>query len=188
MAPLSRGQMPRKKSQSFADAFDDDCAKLSAKVDAQSESLHVMHVQRMNRDFKQLRTLNSEAVRLRSEIEQLTTDLQPRLERLAAKEAKQAVSAASLATDDWVLGADAGSRVLWAICIATAPFTVELGVASAPFATQEQSSAIERARDVRLPTRRHRLPLVPAQGFRVSARATRSAKWFWVRTLATPRS
>ena len=95
-ASVATAKMPRKKSQSFADAFDDDCAKLSAKVDAQSESLHVMHVQRMNRDFKQLRTLNSEAVRLRSEIEQLTTDLQPRLERLAAKEAKQAVSAARM--------------------------------------------------------------------------------------------
>ena len=95
-ASVATAKMPRKKSQSFADAFDDDCAKLSAKVDAQSESLHVMHVQRMSRDFKQLRTLNSEAVRLRSEIEQLTTDLQPRLERLAAKEAKQAVSAARM--------------------------------------------------------------------------------------------
>jgi hypothetical protein len=75
----------------LAAAFDERCARLSAQVDSSTDTLAYVHAQRVERDKQRLESLSSDIAHVRLGVQGLSSDLQPRLERLLAAEPQHAV-------------------------------------------------------------------------------------------------
>lgn len=76
---------------SLAAAFDERCARLNARVAHSIEELSALHERRVERDVQGVKALAVDCGTLRTNIEALDSELQPRLQRLAAAEPQHAL-------------------------------------------------------------------------------------------------
>ena len=76
---------------SLVAAFDERCARLSARVGRSSDALADMHRSHVKRDVGMVRALHAEVNGLRTSVDALATELQPKLERFASAEPQHAL-------------------------------------------------------------------------------------------------